>query len=43
MGRAGVRTLICDGLAEGYRTIAVRERIGDWVPEAFAWNLDDID
>ena len=37
------RTTICDGLAEGFRTIAVRDRIGDRVPGAVAWNLYDID
>jgi len=40
---ACVRTTICDGLAEGFRTIAVRECIGDRVPGAVAWNLFDID
>lgn len=40
---ACVRTTICDGLAEGFRTIAVREAIGDRVPGAVAWNLFDID
>ena len=40
---ACVRTTICDGLAEGFRTIAVRECIGDRVPGAVAWNLYDID
>jgi maleamate amidohydrolase len=30
-------------LAEGFRTIAVRECIGDRVPGAVAWNLFDID
>lgn len=40
---ACVRTTICDGLAEGFRTIAVREAIGDRVPGAVAWNLYDID
>lgn len=38
-----MRTTICDGLAEGFRTIAVRESIGDRVPGAVAWNLFDID
>ena len=33
---------ICDGLGEGFRTIAVREAIGDRVPGAVAWNLYDI-
>ncbi|RMH48480.1 MAG: isochorismatase family protein [Alphaproteobacteria bacterium] len=40
---ACVRTTICDGLAEGFRPIAVREAIGDRVPGAVAWNLYDID
>jgi nicotinamidase-related amidase len=40
---ACVRTTLCDGLAEGFRTIAVRECIGDRVPGAVAWNLYDID
>jgi nicotinamidase-related amidase len=40
---ACVRTTICDGLAEGFRTIAARECIGDRVPGAVAWNLFDID
>jgi N-carbamoylsarcosine amidase len=38
-----VRTTLCDGLAEGFRTIAVRECIGDRVPGAVDWNLFDID
>ena len=40
---ACVRTAICDGLSEGFRTIAVRECIGDRVPGAVSWNLYDID
>lgn len=40
---ACVRQTVCDGLAEGFRTIAVREAIGDRVPGAVAWNLFDID
>jgi maleamate amidohydrolase len=40
---ACVRTTICDGLADGFRTIAVKECIGDRVPGAVAWNLFDID
>jgi N-carbamoylsarcosine amidase len=40
---ACVRTTVCDGLAEGFRTIAVKEAIGDRVPGAVAWNLFDID
>lgn len=40
---ACVRTTICDGLQEGFRTIAIRECIGDRVPGAVEWNLFDID
>ena len=40
---ACVRETVCDGLAEGFRTIAVRECIGDRVPGAVEWNLFDID
>tara|TARA_B100001559_G_C16469972_1_gene608455 strand:+ start:855 stop:1556 length:702 start_codon:yes stop_codon:yes gene_type:complete len=40
---ACVRTTICDGLSAGFRTIAVKECIGDRVPGAVAWNLYDID
>jgi len=40
---ACVRATICDGIAEGFRTIAVRECIGDRIPGAVAWNLFDID
>ena len=40
---ACVRETICDGLAEGFRTIAAKEAIGDRVPGAVAWNLFDID
>ncbi len=40
---ACVRATICDGLADGFRTIAVRECIGDRIPGAVAWNLFDID
>lgn len=40
---ACVRETICDGLADGFRTIAVKECIGDRVPGAVAWNLFDID
>lgn len=29
--------------AEGFRTIAVKECIGDRIPGAVAWNLFDID
>ena len=38
-----VSRMECDGLAEGFRTIAVKEAIGDRVPGAVAWNLYDID
>lgn len=40
---ACVRQTICDGIADGFRTIAAREAIGDRVPGAVAWNLFDID
>ena len=40
---ACVRTSICDGIQDGFRTIAARECIGDRVPGAVAWNLYDID
>ncbi len=40
---ACVRQTICDGIADGFRPIAVREAIGDRVPGAVAWNLFDID
>ena len=40
---ACVRQTVCDGLADGFRPIAVRECIGDRVPGAVAWNLFDID
>lgn len=40
---ACVRETICDGLADGFRTIAVKECIGDRVPGAVLWNLFDID
>jgi nicotinamidase-related amidase len=40
---ACVRTTICDGIQDGFRTIAVKECIGDRVPGAVAWNLYDID
>ena len=40
---ACVRQTICDGLAAGFRPIAVREAIGDRVPGAVEWNLFDID
>lgn len=40
---ACVRETVCDGLADGFRTIAVKECIGDRVPGAVEWNLFDID
>ena len=40
---ACVRQTVCDGLAEGFRPIAVKECIGDRVPGAVEWNLFDID
>ena len=40
---ACVRTTLCDGLGEGFRTIAVRECIGDRVPGVVDYNLFDID
>ncbi len=40
---ACVRQTVCDGIADGFRTIAAREAIGDRVPGAVAWNLFDID
>ena len=40
---ACVRETICDGLAEGFRTIAVKECIGDRIPGAVSWSLFDID
>lgn len=40
---ACVRQTVCDGLAEGFRTIVARECVGDRVPGAVAWNLFDID
>lgn len=40
---ACVRQTVCDGIADGFRPIAVKECIGDRVPGAVAWNLFDID
>jgi len=40
---ACVRATITDGIADGFRTIAVREAIGDRIPGAVEWNLFDID
>ena len=40
---ACVRATVCDGLADGFRPIAVKECIGDRIPGAVEWNLFDID
>ncbi|TAM88771.1 MAG: isochorismatase family protein [Candidimonas sp.] len=40
---ACVRETICDGIADGFHTIAVKEAIGDRIPGAVLWNLFDID
>ncbi|RAI02013.1 N-carbamoylsarcosine amidase [Acuticoccus sediminis] len=40
---ACVRETVCDGLAEGFRTIVVKECVGDRIPGAVLWNLFDID
>lgn len=40
---ACVRETICDGLADGFRPIAVKECVGDRIPGAVDWNLFDID
>lgn len=40
---ACVRETVCDGMAEGFRPIAVKEAIGDRIPGAVLWNLFDID
>lgn len=40
---ACVRATITDGIADGFRTIAPREAIGDRIPGAVEWNLFDID
>ena len=40
---ACVRETVCDGLADGFRPIAVKEAIGDRIPGAVLWNLFDID
>ena len=40
---ACMRQTIRDGIADGFRTIAAREAIGDRAPGAVAWNLFDID
>ena len=38
-----MRETVCDGLADGFRSIAVQECIGDRIPGAVNWNLFDID
>ena len=40
---ACVRETVCDGLADGFRTIVAKEAVGDRVPGAVLWNLFDID
>jgi nicotinamidase-related amidase len=40
---ACVRQTVCDGLAEGFRPIVVREAVGDRIPGAVLWNLFDMD
>jgi nicotinamidase-related amidase len=40
---ACVRETVCDGLADGFRTIVARECVGDRIPGAVAWNLFDLD
>jgi N-carbamoylsarcosine amidase len=40
---ACVRETVCDGLADGFRTIIARECVGDRIPGAVAWNLFDLD
>ena len=40
---ACVRETVCDGLADGFRPIVVKEAVGDRVPGAVLWNLFDID
>ena len=40
---ACVRTTVCDGIAEGFRPIIVKECVGDRIPGAVAWNLFDMD
>lgn len=40
---ACVRETVCDGLADGFRTIVAREAVGDRIPGAVAWNLFDLD
>ena len=38
-----VRHTVEDALGEGFRTVVVRECVGDRVPAAIEWNLFDID
>ena len=38
-----VRHTVEDALGEGFRTVVVRECVGDRVPAAVEWNLFDID
>ncbi|WP_160120263.1 isochorismatase family protein [Rhodovarius lipocyclicus] len=40
---ACVRETVCDGIADGFRTIIARECVGDRIPGAVAWNLFDLD
>ncbi len=40
---ACVRETVCDGLADGFRTIVVKECVGDRIPGAVLWNLFDLD
>ena len=40
---ACVRETVCDGIADGVRTIIARECVGDRIPGAVAWNLFDLD
>ncbi len=40
---ACVRQTVCDGLADGFRPIVVKEAVGDRVPGAVLWNLFDMD
>ena len=38
-----VRNTVEAALGEGFRTVVVRECVGDRVPAAIEWNLFDID
>jgi len=38
-----VRHTVEDALGEGFRSVVVRECVGDRVPAAVEWNLFDID